>query len=108
MDPWLVPRLAGALALIGALLFGLRGAIRSVLSVRFGTRPRGRALRIVDSLALGSGSALHVIDAAGRRVLIGATQTHVSFLAELGGRAPPPTEGIDPRGAKLATDVGRD
>ena len=108
MDPWLVPRFAGALALIGALLFGLRGAIRCALSLRLGVRPRERALRIVDSLALGSGSALYVIDAAGCRLLIGATQTHVSFLAELEGRPPPPTEGIAPCGAKLASDVGRD
>jgi flagellar biogenesis protein FliO len=111
-------RLLVALAAIGALLFALRAALEAIGRRRFGLRPRGRLLRVVDSLALGPGTVLHVVEVDGRRLVLAAAQAQVTLLCGLApgtGEAfpaqtpevrPTATEGIDPCCAKLASDVG--
>jgi flagellar biogenesis protein FliO len=111
LDLWTALRLAGALATIAALLFALRLGIAAAGFGGRGHRARGPLLRSVDSLALGPGIVLHVVEAGGRRLLLGAGSGGISLLGELeiAGEAPPGgAKGIDPRGAKLASDVRRE
>jgi hypothetical protein len=111
LDALAAVRLAGALATIAGLLFALRLGIAAAGFGGRGHRARGRLLRSIDSLALGPGIVLHVVDAGGRRFLIGAGSGGVSLVGELAIAGDTPQErakGIDPRGAKLASDVGRE
>ena len=111
LDAWTVLRLAGALATIAGLLFALRLGIAAAGFGGRGHRARGRLLRSVDSLALGPGIVLHVVEAGGRRFLVGAGSGGVALVAELAiedGAPPGGAKGIDPCGAKLASDVRRE
>ena len=111
MDAWTAVRLAGALVAIAGLLLGLRLALVAAERARFGLPARGRLLRIADSLAVGPGAALCVVEAGGRRLLFGVTQSRLSLLAELPAGnegAPAADAGIVSPGAKLASDVGRE
>jgi flagellar biogenesis protein FliO len=104
-------RLAGALAAIAGLLLGLRLALVAAGRARFGSPGRGRLLRIADSLGIGPGASLCVVEAGGRRLLLGVTQSRLSLLAELPAGdegAPAADAGIVSLGAKLASDVGRE
>jgi flagellar biogenesis protein FliO len=111
MDAWTAVRLAGALAAIAGLLLGLRLVLAAARRARFGLPARGRLLRIADSLAVGPGAALCVVEAGGRRLLLGVTQSRLAVLAELpaGDEGVPAADaGIVSLGAKLASDVGRE
>lgn len=111
MDGATIARLAGALAAIAAVLLALRSVLRAVAGGRVGLPRRGRLLRVVETLALGPGAALHVVEAGGRRLLVGAAAEGLTLLSELppgDDRASEEAKGIDPPGAKLASDVGRE
>lgn len=111
MDAGTAVRLAGALAAIAGLLLGLRFALVAARRGRFCLPARGRLLRIVDSLALGPGGVLCVVEAGGRRLLLGVSQNQLVLLAELPAGdegAPAADAGIVSLGAKLASDVGRE
>jgi flagellar biosynthetic protein FliO len=111
MDGASIARLGGALAALAAVLFALRWVLRAAAEGTFVLPRRGRLLRVVDTLALGPGAALHVVDAGGRRLLVGAAAGGVTLLGELppgDDRALEKAKGIDPPGAKLASDVGRE
>jgi flagellar biogenesis protein FliO len=111
MDASMLERLAAALAVLAGLLYALRLAAAAAGSGRFRFAPRRRLLRPVESLALGPGVVLHVVEAGGRRLLVGAAGGGVSLLGELAAGVEEPLEaakGIDPCCAKLASDVGRE
>ena len=60
-----------------AAAYGLRR-----LGPRFG-RIQGKEIRVVETTALGPKRALHIVEAAGQRFLIGSTPDHVTLLAPL-------------------------
>lgn len=63
-----------------------------------GTGEARRRLRVVDSLALGPQRHVHVIEADGRRYLIGVTPQHISLLTPLLGSR---DEAADPSGERV-------
>ena len=78
-----VASLAAVLALLAALVWGLRrGSIRlSALN------PRG-SIVIETATAIGDRRQLAIVAVEGRRVLVGMTPTTISLLADLGPKAP--------------------
>ncbi len=86
MDAGLGLRALGALAVVGAVLLGLRflagGAGRTSLR---GTGGRGRLLRVLESVALPSSCSLHLVAVADRYFVIGRSAASVALLCELSG-----------------------
>jgi len=85
---------------IGSALLVVLGSLALVrlLLQRSGLAPSapGRALRIVESCALGSRKRLHVVEVEGERLLIGATESSLSLLRRL----PPASSAKEPAGAE--------
>lgn len=80
-----------ACGFILALPFGLRAALRSprVRALRpfeaFGARAsRDRTLRVVETIFLPDRASLHVVEAAGRRLLVGRSAATLGVLCDLG------------------------
>jgi flagellar biogenesis protein FliO len=48
----------------------------------------GKEIRIVETVHLGQRRAIHLIEAGGRRILIGSTSESITRLAEVGSGAP--------------------
>ena len=81
VDIPLVARAFAATGLIFALLYALQVALRR--SGRFRPAGGGRLLRIAESLFLPEGASLHLIEADGRRYLIGRAAGGVNLLCEV-------------------------
>ncbi|MCR4402736.1 MAG: flagellar biosynthetic protein FliO [Firmicutes bacterium] len=75
-------RLAVSLALVIALIYLVGLALRSLQWRRAGRRGRP-AMELCESLPLGPGRAVHLVRVGDRLLVLGATGTHVSMLAEL-------------------------
>lgn len=75
-------QLAGALALVVLLIFGLAVAAQRL---RLGRGASGRHLKVVDALALGARERLLLVDVAGERVLLGVAGGRIERLHVLAG-----------------------
>lgn len=83
-------RYAIALVIVSAMLAALYALARACK--RQGAVPRRRKrLRVVDSVALSPHAAVAVIEAAGRRFLVGSGDAGVTLLAELQPRSDMPS-----------------
>lgn len=75
-------RLAAGLAIVVVLIYLTGLALRSLQRRRIGARGRP-AMELRESLSLGPGRALHLVRVADRFLVLGATGTHISMLAEV-------------------------
>lgn len=75
-------RLVVGLAIVVVLIYLTGMALRALQRRRTGTRARP-AIELRESLTLGPGRALHLVRVADRFVVVGATSTHITMLAEV-------------------------
>jgi flagellar biosynthetic protein FliP len=81
--------ISALLVVLGAMLL-VPGALRAVGLARL--RGPARSLRVLESCSLGTRQRLHVVECEGERMLVGATDQHVSLLRRLPARPPAAAE----------------
>lgn len=79
-------RLVVGLAVVIVLIYLTGLALRSLQRRRIGTRGRP-AMELRESLSLGPARAVHLVRVADRFLVLGATSTHISMLAEVDARS---------------------
>ncbi len=70
---------------IGLVL--LLGAAAYFLSRKFGARltmPRGRHIRVIESIALGTNRQIHLVEVGRRRILVGSSPQSIRLIADVG------------------------
>ncbi|MDI6637792.1 MAG: flagellar biosynthetic protein FliO [Bacillota bacterium] len=75
-------RLIAGLAIVIVLIYLTGLALRALQWRRIGARGRP-AMELRESLSLGPGRAVHLVRVADRLLVLGATSTHISMLAEV-------------------------
>ena len=79
-ETWsLLLRAAVALLVLIPLIYG----VTRLYGKRVAMGGRGRALRVVDALALGPNRAVYLVEVGDRILVLGATAQHISLLAEV-------------------------
>jgi flagellar biosynthetic protein FliO len=73
----------GSLALVVVAIYGTLWALKVYLLRRGPVGGRSSLIRICETAHLSPNRALHVVEINGRRLLLGATDSHVSLLTEL-------------------------
>ncbi|MEW6105282.1 MAG: flagellar biosynthetic protein FliO [Bacillota bacterium] len=79
-------RLIAGLAIVIVLIYLTGLALRALQWRRIGARGRP-AMELRESLSLGPGRAVHLVRVADRLLVLGATGTHISMLAEVDARS---------------------
>lgn len=72
-----------ALAVVGLMLFGLYSVVRALGRGRLVSSTDRRLVTVIESTALAQNTALHLVKAGNKYLLIGGGGGHVSNLAEI-------------------------
>lgn len=82
MFGWYLLKLAVLLPLIGLLIWGSLKLTRKMHSRLGGDATRERSVRVVETVMLSPGQKLAVIEFHGREILVSATRSGMTRLAE--------------------------
>lgn len=77
------------LGLAAVLAVGAALGARRLQGSRISWRVSARALRVVETAALGPQRAVHLISVGRRTLLVASTQSQIAFLADVSGEEPP-------------------
>lgn len=91
IEPALALRLLVACGVIAAVLAALQLLLRR-LALAGGRRTGGAMIRVVESRMLTQQASLHVVEVAGRQMVLGVTPQCVARVAEIAGK---PSESSD-------------
>jgi flagellar biosynthetic protein FliO len=78
-----VLRILASLVLVVALAYATTHVLRRYVDLRGPLTHRQRAMRILESLSLGPGRTLHLVEIGSRKFVVGSTATSIATLAEL-------------------------
>lgn len=85
-EPLEGPSIAGAtlrVLLALAILLPAVYFVTKLLSRQASRWTKGKAVRVIDSAVLGPNRSVHLIEVAGRILVVGATPEHVTLLSEV-------------------------
>lgn len=90
---------------VGSILLAIIGFIIILYLAYFATKKigrrmsikgvSGRNIKIIDSISIGQNSAVMIIEAAEKTLLVGVTQNGINLISELDGEKIPSSEATD-------------
>lgn len=78
-----VLRILASLILVVGLAYATTHVLRRYVDLRGPLAHRQRAMRVVESLSLGPGRTLHLVEIGSRKFVVGSTATSIATLVEL-------------------------